>query len=134
MSITKDSKSTEYVCNVCERCKDFGLNSLRKWKPWLQTKIFPFESTFRRFPYVVSITKPLKVEKKRKRHKLRVIKDTLIFISGLKLAIIPIIGLSAHYCINLSFDVRNARNSEVCLLQFPKPQVMSSNWKCLSIT
>lgn len=40
----------------------FELYPLRKRKPWLQTKMFPFESTFRRFPYVVSITKPLKVE------------------------------------------------------------------------
>lgn len=44
----------------------FWLNPLMKWKPWLQTKIFPFESTFRRFPNRVSITKPLRGEKKRK--------------------------------------------------------------------
>lgn len=33
---------------------------LTKQKPWLHTRMFPLESTFRRLPYAVSITKPLK--------------------------------------------------------------------------
>lgn len=53
---SSDTTVYQQLCTV-------SLYPLRKLKPWLQTKIFPFESTFRRFPCMVSMTKPLKVRK-----------------------------------------------------------------------
>lgn len=42
------------------REKRSGPDPRRKWKPWQQTKMFPLESTFRRFPHMLSTTTPLR--------------------------------------------------------------------------